>query len=315
MVNSSVSADRRHRSRIFVYFERRCAFQTSTGEKQALFSLAMLSPRVRARPGLSVSLGVENANPHWTLPLIWGDGIELGHLVTSVNYPCMVAKLLAAALSSQVGTVTDEHRHVVFEQSLNCTCCHCRLGELGSKLYYKQSMILCARDYLRLFGLTGVCAACDKNIPAFELVMRAKSNVYHLQCFACHICNHRFCIGDKYYLCDNKILCQYDYEERMTFLQAAYNNQSFTEITKNIQQLEDFEPVPLYPSLSPPQCYQKRGLHAGEAADFPTEEYALVYDNAVRCMPDALDADITSAEVFRMDVYNSERHPLVKVSI
>lgn len=54
-------------------------------------------------------------------------------------------------------------------------------------------------------------------------------------------------------------------------------------------------------------------LSAGEAADFPTEEYALVYDNAVRCMPDALDADITSAEVFRMDVYNSERHPLVKV--
>ncbi|KAK0397211.1 hypothetical protein QR680_002034 [Steinernema hermaphroditum] len=53
----------------------------------------------------------------------------------------------------------------------------------------------------------------------------------------------RFCIGDKYYLCDNKVLCQYDYEEKMTFLQAAYNNQSFTEITKNIQQLDDFDGV------------------------------------------------------------------------
>ncbi|MFH4973402.1 hypothetical protein AB6A40_000111 [Gnathostoma spinigerum] len=129
------------------------------------------------------------------------------------------------------------------EDCLKCSCCQCRLGELGSTLYYKQSMILCLRDYLRLFGLTGICAVCEKNIPAFELVMRAKANVYHLQCFACQICNHRFCIGDKYYLCDNKILCQYDYEERMTFLQAAYNDRSLTEITRSIQELDEFEPV------------------------------------------------------------------------
>jgi len=28
-------------------------------------------------------------------------------------------------------------------------------------------------------------------IPAFEMVMRAKDNVYHLECFACQQCNHR----------------------------------------------------------------------------------------------------------------------------
>ena len=27
----------------------------------------------------------------------------------------------------------------------------------------------------------------------------------------------RFCIGDRYYLCDNTILCQFDYEERLVF--------------------------------------------------------------------------------------------------
>ena len=43
----------------------------------------------------------------------------------------------------------------------------------------------------RLFGTTGYCAACNKVIPAFEMVMRAKSNVYHLECFACQQCNHR----------------------------------------------------------------------------------------------------------------------------
>lgn len=45
--------------------------------------------------------------------------------------------------------------------------------------------------YYRLFGTTGHCAACNKVIPAFEMVMRAKTNVYHLECFACQQCNHR----------------------------------------------------------------------------------------------------------------------------
>lgn len=44
----------------------------------------------------------------------------------------------------------------------------------------------------RLFGVTGNCAACSKLIPAFEMVMRAKDNVYHLDCFACQLCNQRY---------------------------------------------------------------------------------------------------------------------------
>ena len=44
----------------------------------------------------------------------------------------------------------------------------------------------------RLFGTTGYCAACQKVIPAFEMVMRARTNVYHLECFACQQCNHRY---------------------------------------------------------------------------------------------------------------------------
>lgn len=99
------------------------------------------------------------------------------------------------------------------EDCLKCGCCDCRLGEVGSTLYTKANLILCKRDYLRwvspqrewnggvinstlslfrLFGTTGYCAACNKVIPAFEMVMRAKSNVYHLECFACQQCNHRW---------------------------------------------------------------------------------------------------------------------------
>ena len=69
--------------------------------------------------------------------------------------------------------------------------------------------------------------------------MRARANVYHLECFACQQCGHRFCVGDHFYLHDNQVhsisydglvltnsqiqrslwqvLCGPDYEERMVF--------------------------------------------------------------------------------------------------
>ncbi|XP_018496841.1 insulin gene enhancer protein isl-1 [Galendromus occidentalis] len=107
------------------------------------------------------------------------------------------------------------------EDCLKCACCDCRLGEVGSTLFHKANLILCKRDYLRLFGVTGLCSACHKQIPAFEMVMRARGNVYHLECFACQQCNHRFCVGDRFYLHENRILCEYDYEERMVFSQMG----------------------------------------------------------------------------------------------
>ncbi|KAK9752767.1 LIM domain [Popillia japonica] len=90
----------------------------------------------------------------------------------------------------------------------------------------------------QLFGTTGYCAACNKVIPAFEMVMRAKSNVYHLECFACQQCNHRFCVGDRFYLCDNKILCEYDYEERLVFANMAYNPSSLAHIRRQVSNLQ-----------------------------------------------------------------------------
>ncbi|XP_057373383.1 LIM domain only protein 3-like isoform X2 [Daphnia carinata] len=110
------------------------------------------------------------------------------------------------------------------EDCLKCGCCDCRLSENGSTLYTRANLVLCRRDYLRLFGTTGYCAACGKVIPAFEMVMKAKGNVYHLECFACQNCNHRFCVGDKFYLCDNKILCEYDYEERLLMTSLEFPN-------------------------------------------------------------------------------------------
>ncbi|KAI7791601.1 putative LIM domain only protein 3 [Triplophysa rosa] len=127
----------------------------------------------------------------------------------------------------------DKYWH---EDCLKCACCDCRLGEVGSTLYTKANLILSRSKWplvitsiefkvevhilillyffrVKLFGVTGNCAACSKLIPAFEMVMRAKENVYHLDCFACQLCNQRFCVGDKFFLKNNMILCQTDYEE------------------------------------------------------------------------------------------------------
>ncbi|KAK2182974.1 hypothetical protein NP493_329g02019 [Ridgeia piscesae] len=125
------------------------------------------------------------------------------------------------------------------EDCLKCSCCDCRLGEVGSTLFTKANLLLCRRDYLRLFGTTGYCSVCSKVIPAFEMVMRARGNVYHLECFACQQCNHRFCVGDKFYMCDNKILCEYDYEERMVFASMSYNYNALSHIKRQAQMLSD----------------------------------------------------------------------------
>lgn len=44
--------------------------------------------------------------------------------------------------------------------------------------------------------------------------MKAKSNNYHMNCFACHRCQHRFCVGDRFFLLDNRVLCENDCENR-----------------------------------------------------------------------------------------------------
>ncbi|XP_013775745.1 LIM domain only protein 3-like [Limulus polyphemus] len=123
------------------------------------------------------------------------------------------------------------------EDCLKCTCCDCRLGEVGSTLFTKANLILCKRDYLRLFGTTGVCSACSKTIPAFEMVMRARGNVYHLECFACQQCRHRFCVGDRFYLYNNRVLCEYDYEERVLFANLPYTGDSLTQLKKQTENL------------------------------------------------------------------------------
>ncbi|KAJ8944298.1 hypothetical protein NQ318_021227 [Aromia moschata] len=94
------------------------------------------------------------------------------------------------------------------------------------------------------------------------MVMRAKNNVYHLECFACQQCNHRFCVGDRFYLCENKILCEYDYEERLVFANMAYNPSSLAHIRRqvsNLQQAGDnLTAVGEGRIVNSPSCYSEK---------------------------------------------------------
>ena len=47
----------------------------------------------------------------------------------------------------------------------------------------------------------------------------------------------RFCVGDRFYLCENKILCEYDYEERLVFANMAYNPPSIAHIKRQTSHL------------------------------------------------------------------------------
>ncbi|XP_043562333.1 rhombotin-2 [Chiloscyllium plagiosum] len=104
----------------------------------------------------------------------------------------------------------DQYWH---EDCLSCDLCGCRLGEVGRRLYYKLGRKLCRRDYLRLFGQDGLCSACDKRIRAYEMTMRVKDKVYHLECFKCAACQKHFCVGDRYLLINSDIVCEQDIYE------------------------------------------------------------------------------------------------------
>ncbi|XP_074593266.1 LIM domain only protein 3-like [Brevipalpus obovatus] len=137
------------------------------------------------------------------------------------------------------------------ENCLLCSACNGRLAEMSNTFYTKADLLLCKRDYLRLFGRTGNCSACHKDIPSFELVMRARGNSYHLDCFACHHCTTRFCVGDRFYLHEDKILCEEDFKEissRHPQLDHLANSVVHSNCTKKSEPNANRDPAMAHPT-------------------------------------------------------------------
>ena len=54
-------------------------------------------------------------------------------------------------------------------------------------------------------------------------------------------------MGDRFFLCDNKILCEYDYEERMVFANLAYNSNSLAQMKSQATRATALPPPPQPP--------------------------------------------------------------------
>lgn len=105
---------------------------------------------------------------------------------------------------------------------LRCAVCHSPLADIGSTCFTRAGLILCRADYIRMFGLTGSCAACGQTIQPNELVLRTPSSsqhggggvsggssgsVYHVQCFSCVACHCRLVAGDRYRVINGHVVC------------------------------------------------------------------------------------------------------------
>lgn len=61
----------------------------------------------------------------------------------------------------------------------------------------------------RLFGIK--CAKCNLGFSSSDLVMRARDNVYHIECFRCSVCSRQLLPGDEFSLREDELLCRADH--------------------------------------------------------------------------------------------------------
>ena len=71
----------------------------------------------------------------------------------------------------------------------------------------------------RLFG-PKCCSRCSKSISGEELVMKTGLDVFHVNCFACSMCDRQLTTGQHYGIYDRLIYCQPHYEEILTTNQS-----------------------------------------------------------------------------------------------
>ncbi|KAM7014883.1 insulin gene enhancer protein isl-2b isoform 3-T4 [Tautogolabrus adspersus] len=60
-----------------------------------------------------------------------------------------------------------------------------------------------------LFGIK--CAKCNLGFSSSDLVMRARDNVYHIECFRCSVCSRQLLPGDEFSLREDELLCRADH--------------------------------------------------------------------------------------------------------
>lgn len=88
-----------------------------------------------------------------------------------------------------------------------------------------------------------------------------------LKVFVC-----RFCVGDRFYLCENKILCEYDYEERLVFANMAYNPPPLSHLKRQTTHLSP-----------PPVCISLWNYARRRANCLMVDDTRVRYSSVIQC--------------------------------
>ncbi|XP_056643441.1 insulin gene enhancer protein ISL-1 isoform X1 [Diorhabda carinulata] len=93
---------------------------------------------------------------------------------------------------------------------LKCQECQRFLDE-SCTCFVRDGKTYCKVDYVRLFGTK--CDKCGLSFSKSDFVMRAKSKIYHIDCFRCRACARQLVPGDEFALRDGGILyCKEDHD-------------------------------------------------------------------------------------------------------
>ncbi|XP_077296399.1 LIM1_Isl and LIM2_Isl domain-containing protein tup isoform X2 [Arctopsyche grandis] len=116
---------------------------------------------------------------------------------------------------------------------LKCQECRQFLDE-SCTCFVRDGKTYCKRDYTRLFGTK--CDKCGNSFNKNDFVMRAKTKIYHIECFRCCACTKQLIPGDEFALRDGGALyCKEDHEagERATGSAAGRESNNNTSLSNN----------------------------------------------------------------------------------
>ncbi|ROT82310.1 putative insulin enhancer protein ISL-1-like [Penaeus vannamei] len=92
---------------------------------------------------------------------------------------------------------------------LKCVECQQFLDETCT-CFVRDGKTYCKGDYVRLFGAK--CDKCGSVFTRTDMVMRARSKIFHLDCFRCRCCGKQLLPGDEFALREDGLFCRFDFD-------------------------------------------------------------------------------------------------------
>uniref|UniRef100_A0A0K8USP8 Insulin gene enhancer protein ISL-1 n=2 Tax=Bactrocera latifrons TaxID=174628 RepID=A0A0K8USP8_BACLA len=114
---------------------------------------------------------------------------------------------------------------------LKCQECRQFLDE-SCTCFVRDGKTYCKRDYVRLFGTK--CDKCGNSFSKNDFVMRAKTKIFHIECFRCSACARQLLPGDEFALRDGGILyCKEDHDVLEKSSQSSLTSSSIESNNNN----------------------------------------------------------------------------------